>query len=40
MDERARMLKPTPIIYLVLERNDLFIYLIEQNVLYTVLSVL
>ena len=26
------VLKPTPIIYLVLEKNDLFIYLIEQNV--------
>ena len=25
-------LKPTPIIYLVFEKNDLFIYLIEQNV--------
>ena len=24
--------KPTPIIYLVFEQNDLFIYLIEQNV--------
>ena len=32
MGERARMLKPTPIMYLVLKRNDLFIYLIEQNV--------
>ena len=25
-------MKPTPIIYLVFEKNDLFIYLIEQNV--------
>ena len=25
-------LKPTPIIYMVFEKNDLFIYLIEQNV--------
>ena len=25
-------LKPTPIKYLVFEKNDLFIYLIEQNV--------
>ena len=30
--ERAKILKPTPIIYVILERNDLFIYLIEQNV--------
>ena len=29
---RASFLKPTPIIYLVFEKNDLFIYLIEQNV--------
>ena len=26
----AGVLKPTPIIYLVFEKNDLFIYLIEQ----------
>ena len=26
------ILKPTPIIYLVYEKNDLFIYLIDQNV--------
>ena len=29
---RAILLKPTPIIYLVFEKNDQFIYLIEQNV--------
>ena len=29
---RASFLKPTPIIYLVFEKNDLFIYLIDQNV--------
>ena len=29
---RASFLKPTPIIYLVFGKNDLFIYLIEQNV--------
>ena len=29
---RACFLKPTPIIYLVFEKNGLFIYLIEQNV--------
>ena len=33
MGVRPRFLKPTPIIYLVLEKkNDLFIYLNEQNV--------
>ena len=32
MGKRANFLKPTPIIYLVFEKNDLFIYLIEQNV--------
>ena len=31
MVERARILKPIPILYLVLERKDLFAYLIEQN---------
>ena len=29
---RTSFLKPTSIIYLVFEKNDLFIYLIEQNV--------
>ena len=29
---RASFFKPTPIIYLVFEKNDLFIYLIEQNI--------
>ena len=29
---RTSFLKPTPIIYLIFEKNDLFIYLIEQNV--------
>ena len=29
---RARFLKPTQMIYLVFEKNDLFIYLIEQSV--------
>ena len=29
---RPSFFKPTPIIYLVFEKNDLFIYLIEQNV--------
>ena len=28
----AVFMKPTPIIYLVFKKNDLFIYLIEQNV--------
>ena len=32
MGLQARILKLTPIICLVLERNDLFIYLFEQNV--------
>ena len=29
----ARILKPTPVIYLVLESNDLFIYLIPIHIL-------
>ena len=29
---RASFLKPIPIIYLVFQKYDLFIYLIEQNV--------
>ena len=29
---RASFFKPTPIIYLVFEKNDIFIFLIEQNV--------
>ena len=29
---RASFFKPTPIIYLVFEKNDLFLNLIEQNV--------
>ena len=32
MDVRTSFLKPTQIIYLVFENNDLFIYLIEQKV--------
>ena len=32
MGVRANILKSNPIIYLVFEKNDLYIYLIEQNV--------
>ena len=32
MGVRASSFKPTRVIYLVFEKNDLFIYLIEQNV--------
>ena len=32
MGERVRILKPIQIKCLVFERNDLFIYMIEQNV--------
>ena len=32
MGVRTSFFKPTPIIYLVFEKNDLFIYLIKQNV--------
>ena len=32
MGVQVSILKPTPIIYLVFEKNDLYIYLMEQNV--------
>ena len=31
---QASFLKPTPIIYMVFEKNDIFIYLIELNCLH------
>ena len=32
MGVQTSFLKPTPIIYLVFEKNDLLLYLIEKNV--------